>query len=31
MLSSLLASEALTGRDSYGLKYIAAFRKGKIK
>jgi 5-methyltetrahydrofolate--homocysteine methyltransferase len=30
MLSSLLASEALTGRDSYGLKYIAAFRKGKI-
>jgi len=31
MLSSLLASEGLIGRDSYGLKYIAAFRKGKIK
>ena len=31
ILSSLLASDALTGGDSYGLKYIAAFRKGKIK
>jgi 5-methyltetrahydrofolate--homocysteine methyltransferase len=31
IISSLLASEALTGRDAYGIKYISAFRKGRFK
>jgi 5-methyltetrahydrofolate--homocysteine methyltransferase len=30
VLSSVLAGEALIGRDPYGLRYISAFRKGKI-
>jgi len=31
VLSAVLASEALAGKDAHGLKYISAFRKGRIK
>jgi 5-methyltetrahydrofolate--homocysteine methyltransferase len=31
IISSLMATDALTGSDSYCLKYISAFRKGRIK